>query len=930
MDTFMEIAQQKIHSSDAELVRPEPIPFVKKTCKLKKTEAKPVLVKNKAQTKEEIFDEVRALRKHYDVYLQNQAPAFEPHNSRIELREFVLDGKETVTIPHYGGPAGYALKTYETSFVLENFAGKEVYICFRGADYIAKVYINGACVGIHEGFFSPFEFNITAAAKAGENTLCVILENDFIYQGNSVHGMAGELSGEARIQGDKLYAATGLGYDDSFSGWHHCPPGMGIYNDVFVEVRETVNITDMFVRPNLNEGIAELWIEVDSTEYKEKNLLFDLSLYGQNFCETVFEHRQITPVFDGHEIPAEHGKNLYKLPIVMENFKVWDLETPFLYQLQVKVFYEGQEQDAGKVTFGMRSFTQDTENTPKGMFYLNGRKIRLRGANTMGFEQQDVLRGDFEQLITDILLAKVCNMNFWRLTQRPVQDEVYQYCDMLGLMTQTDLPLFRVMRRNKVCEGIRQTEEMTKMVRKHPCNIMLTYMNEPIDIEFPPYRVHRHLIRAELEDFFRACDLVVKLNHPDCVIKHIEGDCKSPDHTEENCLPDVHAYTMWYNGHCISFGELHRGYWDKVKPGWFYACGEFGTEGLDHADVMRRRYPKEWLCEPFDPKNIVCAQANSCHVSFYDAGSTLEEWVEASQSHQAFATRYMTEAFRRDPRMVSFAIHLFIDAWPSGWMKTIMDCERTPKPAFYEYKNALEPIMLSLRSDRFTYFAGETVSVEAHICNDTEETDDGTSRIVFELYDGENLVMLNECPAMFDAVTSTYVASADFVADNVFDRKQYTLKAILIKNGETVTYNTFAFEVFEKRKVQKSDDVVLITNLELGEHEIAGESVTVASAFSSCDYRIFVSRDTGHSAVAEFKEKDFSLWYDRKKDRISHITEKKFFAEGFQPILHFNQKERSMVAGVKEYEGKKYVICLADLRTENPVAERFLENLYRL
>lgn len=930
MDNFMEIAQQKIHASDAELVRPEPIRFEKKACVLQKAKAAPVATKSKAETKEEIFEEVRKLRAQYDCYLQNYAPELLPHNLRIDLREFVLDGKETVTIPHYGGPVGYGLKTYETTFFLDDFSGREVYICFKGADYIARVYVNGECVGIHEGFFSPFEFNATREAKKGENTLKIVLENDYIYQGNATHGMAGEISGEERIQGDKLYAATGLGFDDSFSGWHHCPPGMGIYNDVFVEIRETVNITDMFVRPRLCENMAELWIEVDSTEYKAKNLVFDLSLYGQNFCETVFEHRQVTPVFDGHEIPAEHGKNLYKLPIPMEKYNLWDLESPFLYQLQVKVLYEGKEQDTGKVTFGMRSFTQDTESKPKGMFYLNGRKIRLRGANTMGFEQQDVLRGDFEQLITDILLAKVCHMNYWRLTQRPVQDEVYQYCDMLGLMTQTDLPLFRVMRRNKVCEGIRQTEEMTKMVRKHPCNIMLTYMNEPIDIEFPPYRVHRHLIRAELEDFFRGCDLVVKLNHPDCVIKHIEGDCKSPDHTEENCLPDVHAYTMWYNGHCISFGELHRGYWDKVKPDWFYACGEYGTEGLDHVDLMKRRYPKEWLREPFDPKNICCAQAKACHVSFFDTKKTLEEWVESSQSHQAFATRYMTEAFRRDPRMVSFAIHLFIDAWPSGWMKTIMDCERTPKPAFYEYKNALEPLMVSLRSDRFTYFSGESISIEAHICNDTEETDENASTMVFELYDGEKLVMANECPVRFDGLTSAYVASADFSVDKVCDREKRTLKAILIKNGEVRTYNTFTFEVFEKRQMRKCDDVVLITDLDIGDHEVAGETITVKSGFSSCDYRIFVSRDTGHPAVAEFKEKDFSLWYDKKKDRISHITEKKFLAKGFQPILHFNKEEGSMVCGVKEYEGKKYVICLLDLRTENPVAERFLENLYML
>lgn len=24
-------------------------------------------------------------------------------------------------------------------------------------------------------------------------------------------------------------------------------------------------------------------------------------------------------------------------------------------------------------------------------------------------------------------------------------------------------------------------------------------------------------------------------------------------------------------------------------------CGEYGTEGLDYADLMKRRYPSEWL-----------------------------------------------------------------------------------------------------------------------------------------------------------------------------------------------------------------------------------------------------------------------------------------------------------------------------------------------
>ncbi len=89
--------------------------------------------------------------------------------------------------------------------------------------------------------------------------------------------------------------------------------------------------------------------------------------------------------------------------------------------------------------------------------------VCFKGANTMGFEQQDVMNGNIGQLIDDILLAKICNMNFLRLTQRPVQDKVYEYCDKLGLMTQTDLPLFGCMRRTNLTGEYTVRYEMNDM-----------------------------------------------------------------------------------------------------------------------------------------------------------------------------------------------------------------------------------------------------------------------------------------------------------------------------------------------------------------------------------------------------------------------------------------------------------------------------------
>lgn len=937
-DKFIEIAVKRPVNWDGEelLIEPQPIAYERKTCVLEPASKAPYLTKKKMDTQDELEEELKSMRKKYAPYLENNAPPVKNYRERIDINEFLLDGKETVTIPHYGGPLGDGTQIYEADFDLKDFDGRAVYICFRAADYIANVYVNDICVGIHEGFFSPFEFEITKHARKGINKLKVILENDFPLGGE---GRGGEKDPE-KYQGDKLYAATGIGYDDPEIGWHHCPPGMGIYDKVYVEIRNKMSITDIFVRPVMDKSVAELWIELENAEYSKPKIAFDISLYGQNFKQTVFEHISHSPMVGNKDLIPEHGKNVFKIPITIKNPKIWTLDTPYLYQIQVGVSVDDNITDIKTAQFGMRSFTQDQESDIKGKFYLNGNEIRLRGANTMGFEQQDVANGNFKQLIDDILLAKICNMNFWRITQRPVQDEVYQYCDMLGLMTQTDLPLFSFVRRTKVPEGIRQAEEMAKIVRKHPCNIMVTYMNEPtvndyylLEGKYGIAGVHRHLSRDESEGFYSACDYVVTLNHPDCVIKHIDGDYVPPDKTGKNCMPDNHCYTLWYSGFPIQFQKIHKGYWQKVLPNWCYGCGEFGAEGMDFVDLMKRRYPKEWIKEPFDPGNIICAQAKGSHFHFMDTPDTMEEWVNSTQRHQAYSAKMLTEAFRRDPRMVSFALHLFIDAWPAGWMKAIMDCERRAKPAYFAYRNALEPVMVNLRSDRFSYYEGETASIEAYVCNDTNDIGSSEYNMVFELYDGDKLIMQKEIESGFDANTCTYIANAEFITPHVDDRKTLTLKAILVKDGEASAYNTFDLEVFEKREPSPvSDDVVLLTDLDVGEHEIAGETVKVEDASGGSDiFRLFVSRKTGHKAVDEFREFDFFMWYDKEKDMIMPIAPKKFTAEGFTPILiGEGAYNNTMVAGVKEYEGKKYVISFLDARCENPVAERFMNNLRSL
>jgi hypothetical protein len=265
-------------------------------------------------------------------------------------------------------------------------------------------------------------------------------------------------------------------------------------------------------------------------------------------------------------------------------------------------------------------------------------------------------------------------------------------------------------------------------------------------------------------------------------------------------------------------------------------------------------------------------------------------------------------------------------------MKTIMDCRRNPKKAFFAYRDALQPKMLSLRTDRFTYTAGEEIAIECFLCNDTNEENDNY-RIVYELYRDGRKVKEGSKPAQLKDCTAGYSSECCFSIADVDDRETVKIRAILLDELETpIAENTVEIEVFADVDLPEMDEnTVLITNMKWGEFEIAGE--TVKATCLPMRPLHFVSCQTGHPAVAEFKPMDFRYWYDEKADMITPICGATFDAEGFTPVLNgwsVTDGWRMLpVCAEKYYEGKHYIITTMDIRTENPVAKRFLRNLLK-
>ena len=962
-------------------------------------------------TFEEMTEALVTLREEYAPFMADLAPAIAATRSSLELGEFqwreetpgdradfasVLAGKgdwTTITIPHYGPPLGKASTLYRTEFELsgEMTAAEVLRIWFGGVDYRCQVYLNGLCIGSHEGFFEEFWFDLIGAARPGRNVLLIRVENDYTMLGENINAI--------KADGDKVYAATGLGYDDPELGWHHCPAGMGIWNRVRIEALPRLFIDDLWVRPLCESGEIEIRAEVESRSANiEEDVSLEVSVYGQNFPATLIEghrHRGESKFVRGFgdlihgfdDITPEllgNGRNYITFRLPLKEFRRWEPSTPWLYQLQAHVVdKQGNRIDSAKVQFGMRSFIQDEESVPKGKFYLNDREIRLRGANTMGNFERCIMKGDLDQLRDDILIAKLTRMNFLRMTQRPVHREFYDYCDRLGMMVQTDLPLFSTVRRNQVAETARQAGRMERHVRAHPSNILCSFMNEPRPAA--ANKPHRFIYRDEMESLFDMCAALVHQHNPDRVLKYVDGDYDPP---AGHGMPDNHVYCGWYIGHGIDLGALHQGKWLPIKPGWHYGCGEFGSEGLDSYGVMQGEYPEGWKPaspeSPWAPSVIAMSQSWKFHFLWYDSAENARDWIERSQEFQSWVTGLQTRAYRMMPGMNTFAIHLFIDAWPAGWMKTIMDVHRVPKKAWFTYRDCLAEQAVVLRCDRIQASPGETIPVEAWICNDLPESLVGASLVYEVRFDGRTLtsgtssVSSGACTAepqgrldvvMPEAETrSTLEISATLIdaegrplhdhaiTIDLFPREKAPEGTVYIPSGDSSTIR-FAEELGMKvapvldaavtsvlidspesyashrEKIDRhvrEGGIAVALSLPVGEHQLGASSFKILRG--GMGPRHFVSRKTGHPVVEGFQPNDFRFWYHESIGCVAPLLDTVIEAQGAEAILNSGDggwyKAWDYSPAAAEFrEGKgSWRLCQIELKdciSRNPAARRF-------
>ena len=348
---------------------------------------------------------------------------------------------QTVDIPHTNKelPLNYFdekcyqfVSCYRKAFDLKKSKGKKYILHFEGAAVYSKVYLNDTFLGEYKGAYNGFSFDITDVMKSKGNILVV------------------ELDSTER----KEIPPFGNVVDYLVYG--------GIYREVWIEEVSEVYIDNAFVRTlNVLHDRKILDIDVTLSESASGNLTFTLFDGDKKLGEK-------TTVFKGSVINAKWA---------ITDVELWDIDNPKLYTINIKM----NDEDQISVRFGFREcrFRKDG-------FYLNGKKIKIRGLNRhqsypyVGYAMpENVQKADAD------LLKYELGVNLVRTSHYPNSVHFLDRCDEIGLLVFTEMPSWQYLGEGEwrdIC--LDNVRRMVLRDRNHPSVILWgVRVNEGLDCD---------------------------------------------------------------------------------------------------------------------------------------------------------------------------------------------------------------------------------------------------------------------------------------------------------------------------------------------------------------------------------------------------------------------------------------------------------------
>lgn len=443
---------------------------------------------------------------------------------------------------------------------------KRLFLRFGSVTHKAEVWLNGTCLGKHSGGFLPFSFEITEAARAGENELEVIVNN---------------IVDETTLPAGRMVHQKFPGLPEEI----HNLPNFDFYNYSGI------------MRPVCLYTAPESYIE-------------DISIYGKmdgSFYWDVKANGEGTVsvrLLDaaGNEVAAGEG---FKGTGRIDQVQLWEPGHPVLYSLEVTLTGNDGEKDTYTEVFGFREVSiRDCR------IHLNGKPVYLKG---FGKHEDSPVHGrgfDMAYNVKDIGLLKWIGANSFRTSHYPYCEEMLQLCDREGILVIDEAPAVGLnagftatgllggnpngtWKLFKTAEHHRQVlRDMVQRDKNHPCVIIWSVANEPASQEDGAKEYFEPLLNLvrELDEQKRPATLVT-----------YEGSNPVSCKVAEICdLLIINRYRGWYDtegnlrGAAALLKDELEGF-HKRCPDKPIMLGEYGADTIaGFHDINARIFSEEY------------------------------------------------------------------------------------------------------------------------------------------------------------------------------------------------------------------------------------------------------------------------------------------------------------------------------------------------
>ncbi|MCJ7847922.1 DUF4981 domain-containing protein [Blautia sp. NSJ-175] len=343
---------------------------------------------------------------------------------------------------------------YRYTFCEEKQKDREYILRFDGVESAYHVWLNGIFIGYSQGSRNTAEFDVTEALKDGDNVLAV-----------------------------KVYKFCDGSYLENQDMWWFA----GIIRDVSLISRPKIHMLDCRITSEL------LTEQQDTCSVPGKRGKFRLEAVFENHTEDETELSVETELLDGEQvifkdtrrIRGSRGETDYLAEAGPDNIRPWSAEQPNLYRLVITLKREDEVVESYGEWVGFRTIC-----LRDGLFWVNGRAIKLKGINRHDWNEKTGRCITKEDMLADLYLMKQYNINAVRTAHYPPHPDFLDLCDRLGfyVMEEADLECNQMAytkNMNRISDDtlweksyVDRAERMVRRDKNHPSILFWSLGNE--------------------------------------------------------------------------------------------------------------------------------------------------------------------------------------------------------------------------------------------------------------------------------------------------------------------------------------------------------------------------------------------------------------------------------------------------------------------